>query len=330
MARDVRRVEDASGAHCRAPVCFRSPADVVPGGVAARHRFRRPAGARGHAPGPGASLATPGPTVIHDGDRWLGSYVATTRNPKGQRLAKSRVDCYLAPGLGSTPLRELNGDDVRAYRLYLERHWRLRPNTVAHVLSDLRCMLRWAVSVGWLERSPFPARVMPRIAETAPRGFSDGEVATLVAVPGRAGFVLRLLLGTGLRWAEACRSTRDDVRGALLEVGNTKSGRLRRVPLSHELLEEIDRCDHRLVPYAAGSPGSFSRGIRHWTGIPDFHVHRCRHTFAMRWLGAGGNLAVLQQILGHRDLSTTMRYARVTDELIEREAARVAGRARGR
>ena len=55
-----------------------------------------------------------------------------------------------------------------------------------------------------------------------------------------------------------------------------------------------------------------------------FHVHRCRHTFAMRWLEAGGNLAVLQQILGHRDLSTTMRYARVTDDLIEREAARVA------
>jgi integrase len=95
------------------------------------------------------------------------------------------------------------------------------------------------------------------------------------------------------------------------------------VPLSPELLAEIAQGDHRLVYFAAGSPGSFSRTIRRYTGIPDFHVHRCRHTFAMRWLEAGGNLAVLQQILGHRDLSTTMRYARVTDELIEREAARV-------
>lgn len=259
-------------------------------------------------------------------EHWLRSYVATTRNPKGQRLARSRVDGYLVLGLGSFDLWELTGDDKREYRLYLERYWRLRPQTVAHVLSDLRCMLRWAVSVGWLERSPFPPRVMPRIPEVAPRGFTEREVAVLEAVPGRAGFVLRLLLGTGLRWAEACRATRDDVRGKLLEVGNTKSGRVRRVPLSPELLDEVSRSEYWLVPYAVGSPGSFSRSIRHRAGIADFHVHRCRHTFAMRWLAAGGNLAVLQQILGHRDLSTTMRYARVTDELIEREAERVAGR----
>jgi integrase len=165
---------------------------------------------------------------------------------------------------------------------------------------------------------------MPRIAETPPRGFNACEVAILSSFTGHAGFALRFLLGTGLRWAEACRATRDHVRGALLEVGNSKSGRLRRVPVSVELLAEIEVHGYqRMVPYAPNSPGSFSRMVRRRSGIADFHVHRCRHTFAMRWLEAGGNLAVLQQILGHRDLSTTMRYARVTDELVEREANRV-------
>lgn len=236
---------------------------------------------------------------------------------------------YMVGFFGAERLCDLSGDRVRAYRQALERRWSLRPYTVTHVLSDLRCLLRWAVSAGLLERSPFPARVMPRIAEVPPRGFDEAEAARLVAVPGRAGFVLRLLLGTGLRWAEACRATRADVRGALLEVAGSKSGRLRRVPLSTGLRTEIAGHDGRLVPYAAGSPGSFSRTIRRRTGIADFHVHRCRHTFAMRWLADGGNLAVLQQILGHRELTTTMRYARVTDELIEREAARLeSGRAR--
>ena len=270
-------------------------------------------------------------TSLYDaGVRWIRTYVATTRNPKGQRLAWTRFMKYVHRWLGWADLDELTEDDIRGFRLELERRWNLSPHTVTHILSDLRCFLRWSVGVGLLERSPFPARVMPKIAEVAPRGFDEREVAVLVAVSGIGGSVLRFLLGTGLRWAEACRATQADVRGALLEVANTKSGRLRRVPLSTALREAIARGGSRIVPFAANSPGSFSRKIRRYTGIPDFHVHRCRHTFAMRWLANGGNLAVLQHILGHRDLTTTMRYARVTDALVEQEAARVERRVRGR
>jgi integrase len=266
-------------------------------------------------------------TSLHSaGVRWLETYIATTRNPKGQRLAWTRFGHYTLPALGQLDLEEVNEDHIREFRLDLEEGWNLGPNTVTHVLSDLRCFLRWAAGVGILERSPFPARVMPKIPEVAPRGFDEREVTVLESVPGIGGSVLRFLLATGLRWAEACRATRADVRGALLEVGNTKSGRLRRVPLSPALREEIAHGGHRIVPFSPSSPGSFSRRIRHHTGIPDFHVHRCRHTFAMRWLAHGGNLAVLQHILGHRELTTTMRYARVTDALVEQEAARVVRR----
>ena len=284
---------------------------------------------RPSSPSPPPTPAERGPTLQVAGDRWLRTYVATTRNPKGQRLARIRFEKYVVGELFHRTLFELSGSDIRELRQMLEGYWHLSPHTVTHVLSDLRCFLRWTVSEGLLERSPFPSRVMPRIAEVPPSGLNTQEVGVLKSVPGHAGFVLRFLLGTGLRWSEACRARREHIRGALLDVGNTKSGRLRRVPLSPELLQEIAACAPQLVPYAEGSPGSFSRAIRRYTGIVGFHVHLCRHTFAMNWLAAGGNLAVLQQILGHRDLSTTMRYARVTDELIEREAARVTQRQGG-
>lgn len=261
--------------------------------------------------------------VFHAAECWLASYIATTRNAKGQRLARTRLHDYLMHSIGALTLRELRGDHIREYRLGLEQIHGLRPQTITHILSDLRCMLRWAVSAGLIEQSPFPARVMPRIPEVAPRRFDALELEVLTRLGGRIGFALRFLLGTGLRWAEACRARREHVRGALLEVSNTKSGRVRRVPLSVALLKEWHDAGEAAVPYAVGSPGTFSRTVRRITGIEDFHVHRCRHTFAIRWLEAGGNLAVLQQILGHRDLSTTMRYARVTDELLEREAEKV-------
>lgn len=259
---------------------------------------------------------------------WLASYVATARNAKGRALARTRVHRYLVPLLGRRPLRLLTGDDVRGYRLDLEARG-LAPLTVTHILSDLRSMLSWAVSEGRLARSPFPRRVLPRLQERAPAGLLPLEVKLLEGLPDPWGFVLRLLLGTGLRWGEACRARAEHVRGDWLEVAQTKSGRMRRVPLRMELLVQVRARTGALVPFAAGSPGSFARTVRRKTGIAGFHPHRCRHTYAMEWLAAGGSLPVLQELLGHRDLSTTMRYARVSADLVSREAARVERLMRG-
>ena len=108
-----------------------------------------------------------------------------------------------------------------------------------------------------------------------------------------------------------------------MEVANTKSKRVRRVPLSPELVQEIRTRVGRLVPYAEHSPGSFSTRVKRLAGIEDFHVHRMRHTFACQWCEQGGNLAALQQILGHASIETTQRYARLSDEAVMREAQRI-------
>ena len=79
----------------------------------------------------------------------------------------------------------------------------------------------------------------------------------------------------------------------------------------------------RLVPSAVGSPGSFASAVRRLSGVEGFHVHRMRHTFACQWLERGGSLAALQQVLGHASIVTTQRYARLTDEAVMREAARI-------
>lgn len=283
---------------------------------ARRHDMRGPRSARS-----GRERGAP-PTVAVAAERWLARAVATGRNAKGRALAATRVRRRLVPELGRRPLRGLTGDDVRGYRLALEASG-LTPQTVVHVLSDLRALLRWAVEEGWLARSPFPARVLPRVPERPPLGFTETEVTRLEALPDPWGFVLRLLIATGLRWGEACRARREHMRGEVLEVPHSKSGRWRRVPLPRRLRIEVEAREGRLVPFAAGSPGSFARTVRRRSGIADFHPHRCRHAFAMRWLSAGGSLPVLQEILGHRDLATTMRYARVSEDLVLREAARV-------
>jgi integrase len=156
------------------------------------------------------------PTLTEAGQRWLASYVATTRNAKGQRLARTRFERYVLPALASLRPRDITPDHIRELRLELEHVWQLSPYTVMHVLSDVRCLPALgrererdrAIAVSGARDAAHRRGGAARVQRS--RG---GHPARVVRV--HAGFVVRFLLGTGLRWAEACRASRDHVRGPI-------------------------------------------------------------------------------------------------------------------
>lgn len=263
-------------------------------------------------------------TVVEAAKQWLATYVETARSEKNRAQAATRVERYLRPFFSFVPLTRVGPDHIRRYRLWLEGH-KIAPTTVWHILSDVRCMLRWCEETGLIERTPFPRRVMPRIQEQPPDRLSEAEAASVLAIREPYGFVVRLALGTGLRWGELTRAQAAHVEGGWLVVSLTKSGRIRRVPLSPELLREVKGRVGRLVAYSGKSPGSFAAAVRRETGLAGFHVHHLRHTFACQWIERGGSLAALQQILGHASVVTTQRYARLSDDAVMREAERLAG-----
>lgn len=262
-------------------------------------------------------------TVKRVASRWLSNYIASTRNQKGQKLARQRVKTYLEPNLGHFPLHRLNATHLREYRLKLEGLG-LSPQSTVHILSDLRCCLRWCEDSGLIAKSLFPQRLLPRIQERPPDRLTAEEEDQLSQLSEPYGFTCRLGLDTGLRWAELSRSQRADVDGEFLVVHNTKSGKLRRVPLSREVLDELQSKVGRLVPFSANSSGSFARTVRGMTGIQHFRTHLFRHTFACKWAERQGNLFSLQQILGHQDIKTTQRYARLTDAIVLAEKERIS------
>ncbi len=263
-------------------------------------------------------------TVAEAAARWLESYVRLRRTAKGLKLTKRRVELYLVPFMGHMQLAKVTREDVRAYRAWLERTTALKVATVSHVLTDCRCFLLWCEDAELIERHPFPRRLMPKLPERRPDRVTDEEAERMKALPEPYGFVCRLALGTGLRWGELCRAQASDVERGFLLIEHTKSRKVRRVPLAEELLAEVRLHVGRLVPFAAGSPGSFARAVRRRTGMERFHVHQMRHTFGCQWMDRGGNLGALQQILGHASITTTQRYARMSDEMVMREAERIA------
>jgi len=57
-------------------------------------------------------------------------------------------------------------------------------------------------------------------------------------------------------------------------------------------------------------------------GIDHLHPHRLRHTCATRLLNAGMDILLIQKLLGHEKLATTMIYARVQDATVEADYQR--------
>lgn len=255
-------------------------------------------------------------TVHKAAEEWFRTYVQNARSQYGIKQTAARIERFLEPFLGHLFLHRLSPQDLRAYRLWLEEKG-LAALTVKHILGDARCLLNWAEDAGYLDRSPFPKRIMPRIEERPPDRLTDDELKQVVRIPGSHGFVVRLAVATGMRWGELTRAKSSDVEHSVLVVHRTKSGKVRRIPIPQWFQPELRRHVGTLVPFA--SPGHFNAAVRRFSGVEGFHVHQLRHTFACRWLERGGSLPALQQLLGHSSIVTTQRYGRLSDESVRRE-----------
>jgi integrase/recombinase XerC len=152
--------------------------------------------------------------------------------------------------------------------------------------------------------------------------------------------VVELLYGSGLRVSEACTLGPGalDVRGRSVRVLG-KGGKERIVPLSEPaadacaawinarsaFLASIRRSPEDSEPATvfcndrgrALQPRDVRR-ILDRRAIAPVHPHALRHTFATHLLDGGADLRIVQELLGHADLSTTQHYIHVSKERLRR------------
>jgi integrase/recombinase XerD len=231
----------------------------------------------------------------------------------------------------------------------------LSPATRARRLSAIRQFYRFALSEGWRSDDPAARISGPRPARKMPNTLSVTEVDRLLEVArtqsgnatrrAQGNCMMELLYATGLRVSELVSLPAASARGnprMLLVTG--KGGRERMVPLSQPAREALavwlvlrDKTeDKRRQAGGRPSPWLFpSRGkLGHLTrigfylslkklavaaGLDPAHVspHTLRHAFATHLLANGADLRVIQQLLGHVDISTTEIYTHVLDERLK-------------
>lgn len=225
----------------------------------------------------------------------------------------------------------------------------ITPNTLARKLAALRTFFRYLERHGVLKENPAARLRTPKVRRNLPRFVSIEVAAEVVesagqvgAAPARDRAMLELLYGSGVRVGELVGLNLADVdceQGEARVLG--KGGRERVVPLGTPSREA-------LMAYLIERPGLRSRRTGHqdpdavflsnrgtrlssrWVqelvkrygavgaGRPDLHPHALRHSCATHLLDAGADLRGIQELLGHRSLSTTQRYTHVSaDRLAE-------------
>lgn len=122
--------------------------------------------------------------------------------------------------------------------------------------------------------------------------------------------VVKLCLATGARWGEAESLKGNQIRAGKVIFTKTKGKRNRAVPISDSLMEELPP-SRRARPLFSSCYAAFRSALkRAEIETPAGQLtHVLRHTFASHFMMNGGNILVLQRILGHTDIKVTMRYS---------------------
>jgi integrase len=125
-----------------------------------------------------------------------------------------------------------------------------------------------------------------------------------------------MALHTGMRRGEILNLDWNhiDFSRRMLTIHRSKNGKKRSLPMSQTLCDtlrgiKIRDITGRVFPVAVRSlREAFDKAIDK-AGLQDFHFHDLRHTFATRLVQNGVDLYKVKELLGHKTITMTMRYA---------------------
>lgn len=122
--------------------------------------------------------------------------------------------------------------------------------------------------------------------------------------------VVKICLATGARWNEAAQLRGSQLSKYKITYTNTKTKKNRTVPISNALYEEIYKPSSGKLFEECYTPFCYILKNKLGIYLPKGQAsHVLRHTFASHFMMNGGNILVLRDVLGHADISMTMRYA---------------------
>ncbi len=200
-----------------------------------------------------------------------------------------------------------------------------KPGTVNRHISVIKAMLHKAVQWDLLEEDTLKKVRRVRLLEennSRLRFLSKEECQRLLyECPNHLRPIVTTALNTGMRRGEifSLRWSNVDLKHGFILLEKTKNGERREIPINDTLRRTLESLPRRLDggpvfcnPHTGKPYGdiktAFNRACRK-AEIKDFHFHDLRHTFASHLVMGGVDITTVKDLLGHKTLTMTLRYA---------------------
>ncbi len=277
------------------------------------------------------------------------AYLAGVRNLSGRTVESYRRDLQLFDNFfEGTPL-SADSARIKLFTAHLAENG-YAASSINRILAAVRGFFRFAVRFGHAAENPALTVTNLKTGKPLPDFLFDSEMRILCDLPGnldilwpaRDTALFLVLYSTGCRVSELAGLCLKDIEsGSTAALVMGKGGKERRVffsPLAKKALSEylverstrlasqkgVDRTKGRVFVSARLAALSV-RGIQYilsrysgpaGTGRP-VSPHAVRHSFATALVSRGADIRIVQELLGHSNVSTTQRYTHITGEQIK-------------
>lgn len=228
---------------------------------------------------------------------------------------------------------------------FLATDKKLSPTSIARHVATIRTFCRYLFSTLYLETDPAQLLVQPNKWKTTPGTLSQSQILSLLNAPDiedplqfRDRALLEVLYATGMRATEIANFLTSKYFpgiGIVHVIG--KGNKERVVPIGHPAINALDLYLEKQRPKLAakttyndsmflsinGKPitrvviWQIVRKYARKIGLGHIHPHMLRHTFATHLLTGGADLRIVQELLGHADISTTQIYTHINSKQLK-------------
>lgn len=222
--------------------------------------------------------------------------------------------------------------NIAAYDLERYKSFRRNEVTPASVNRELSCikhMFNKAVQWNYLRENPF--RNVLKFKEPAGRVryLTEEEIDKLLnCCADYLKPIVVTALNTGMRKGEILRLKWEDIdlKNRVITIRTSKNNEARIIPMNDILHRELISIGAEIGPqyvftHTDGRPyhdirGGFKATLKR-AGIKDFRFHDLRHTFASHLAMKGVDIRTIQELLGQKTITMTMRYSHLSNKALK-------------